>query len=198
MKKIGITGGIGAGKTTVCQIFETLHIPIYYADLRAKRLVDSNKKVRTQLANLLGDDIFDAQTGVYQKEIVAKKIFANPELLQATNQIIHPAVARDGERWNKQQAQKGIAYTLKESALIYEIGIEKEFDAVIVVTAPLEVRIERVQKRNNLTREAILKRISNQLDDAEKTSRAQFVIQNDGISLLIPQVLKIHETIMAW
>ncbi len=196
MKKIGITGGIGSGKTTVCHIFETLNIPVYYADVRARLLIDNDMELRQALKNLLGNQIFDEATGVYQREIVAKLIFKKPELLQQTNKIIHPAVAHDGVVWQRQQAENGASYTLKESALIFEIGIEKEFDAVILVTAPLEMRIERVQKRNNWSRQDVLSRIQNQLADVEKIGRAQFVIQNDGIKALIPQVLAIHKAIL--
>ncbi|MFM2267775.1 MAG: hypothetical protein RL757_1216 [Bacteroidota bacterium] len=196
MKKIGITGGIGSGKTTICHIFETLNIPIYYADVRARLLIDNDMELRQALKNLLGNQIFDAQTGVYQREIVAKLIFEKPELLQQTNEIIHPAVARDGVVWQQQQAENGVPYTLKESALIFEIGIETEFDAVILVTAPLETRIERVQKRNNWSRQDVMSRIQNQLADAEKIGRAQFIIQNDGVKALIPQVLAVHDAIL--
>lgn len=190
MLHVGITGGIGAGKTTVCKLFEVLGIPIYYADDRAKWLMENQQELISGIVQLFGTEAYDAQKHL-NRSYIAQKAFHNPELLQQLNALVHPAVALDGMEW--QQAQSEIPYTLKEAALLFESGSYKLLDKIIVVSAPLELRIQRVMERDGSTREAVLQRISRQIPQEEKEARADFIIRNDGISPLIPQVLSIHQ-----
>lgn len=190
MLHVGITGGIGAGKTTVCKLFEVLGIPIYYADDRAKWLMENQQELISGIVQLFGTEAYDAQKHL-NRSYIAQKAFHNPELLQQLNALVHPAVALDGMEW--QQAQSEIPYTLKEAALLFESGSYKLLDKIIVVSAPLELRIQRVMERDGSTREAVLQRISRQIPQEEKEARADFIIHNDGISPLIPQVLSIHQ-----
>jgi dephospho-CoA kinase len=193
MLKIGITGGIGSGKTTVCKIFETLDIPIYYADDRAKWLMNNDLALKKQLIQHFGEKTYTA-SGVLDRAFIATVVFNNPTQLAALNRFVHPAVARDAAAWH--EAQKNVAYTLKEAALIYEIAAEKQYDAIIAVTAPLNLRIERTMQRDHLDEPAVRARIANQMDEAEKVSRADFVIFNDGKQALVPQVMQIHQAIL--
>jgi dephospho-CoA kinase len=193
MKKVGITGGIGSGKTTVCQLFEILGIPVYYADARAKDLIVNNLEVKEKIIDLFGTEAY-LQDGSYNRAYIAKIVFEDKEKLQQLNQIVHPAVYQDGEDWHK--AQEKVPYTLKEAALLFEGQGYKFMDKVILVVAPEHVRIERVVQRDNSNEEAVKKRIKQQLPDAEKIKLADFIILNDGKAPLVPQVLKIHDRLM--
>lgn len=194
MLHIGITGGIGSGKTTVCKIFETLGIPVYYADIRAKWLMANDPELIQGIKALLGQEAFSRE-GQLNRGWIAAKVLANPELLNQLNGIVHPAVADDGQNW--QDAQKGVPYTLKEAALLFESGNSRFLDKIIVVTAPMEVRIARVMARDMATRETVLGWISKQMPEEEKVARADFIIHNDGNRMLIPQVMEIHRELTA-
>lgn len=194
MLHIGITGGIGSGKTTVCKIFEILGIPIYYADMRAKWLMEHDPTLRESIIALLGEEAY-AVEGRLNRGWIASRVLADPGLLQKLNGLVHPAVAIDGHTW--QEAQSGVPYTLKEAALLYESGNYRSLDKIIVVTAPLEVRIARVTERDKASRETVLGWISKQMPEEEKVAQADFVIQNDGKHPLIPQVLEIHQVLVA-
>lgn len=193
MLKVGITGGIGSGKTTVCKIFETLGIPVYYADDRAKWLMVNKPKVREAIESLFGLEAF--QDGQLNRAWIAKKAFSQPELLEKLNGIVHPAVAKDTLEW--QEAQSKVPYTLKEAALIFESNSHKRLDKVITVTAPVAVRIQRVMQRDGLSESEIQKRIAKQIPDEEKIKQSDYVIQNDGQHSLIHQVLSIHKALIA-
>ncbi|MBK7870120.1 MAG: dephospho-CoA kinase [Saprospiraceae bacterium] len=188
--KVGITGGIGSGKTTVCKIFETLGIPVYYADERAKWLMVNDPDLIKDIKVLFGEAAYDLE-GHLNRKYISDIVFNNPEKLNQLNSLVHPAVAKDGSAWN--QAQVGVPYTLREAALIYEAGINKHLDYVIVVTAPLELRIQRVMQRDQIPREAVEARIDKQMPEEEKVRLGDFVIVNDGEQALIPQVLAIHQ-----
>jgi len=189
-KKIGITGGIGSGKTTVCKLFETLGIPVYYADERAKWLMTQDAELMRGIKQLFGEAAYTAE-GTLNRAHVAKLAFSDSKKLAQLNALVHPAVQRDGESWH--HAQQNVPYTLKEAALLYESGSYKNLDQIIVVTAPLEVRIQRVVQRDDLSRSAVEERINQQLPEADKVQRADFVIYNDGIQSLVRQVLAIHQ-----
>lgn len=189
MLKVGITGGIGSGKTTVCRIFETLGIPVYYADDRAKWLMIHSAEVKEKIIRLFGEEAY--KNGSLNREFIAGIVFKAPEKLQQLNQIVHPAVKKDGQEWHL--SQKGVPYTLKEAALIFESGSFKDLDKVITVFAPKEVRIQRILARDQTTREAVEARMDNQMPEEEKIARADFVIYNDGQHSLIKQVYAIHE-----
>ncbi len=186
---VGITGGIGSGKTTVCQIFEALGIPVYYADERAKWLMVHDSELKQGIQNLFGATAYNAE-GQLNRRHIAQIVFNNPEQLQQLNALVHPAVARDAEAWNR--ALANVPYTLREAALIYEASIDKHLDKVIVVTAPLPLRIQRVVQRDRVAPAEVEARIAQQLPEEEKVRRADYVIVNDGAQSLITQVLKIH------
>ncbi len=189
MLKVGITGGIGSGKTTVCKIFEMLGIPVYYADDRAKWLMTNAPEVKKAIIQLFGEKAY--QDDSLNRPYIAHIVFNDPDKLQELNGIVHPAVRKDGQDWHL--SQKNVPYTLKEAALIFESGSFKDLDKVITVFAPKEVRIERIIARDHISREAVEARIDKQMPEEEKIALADFVIYNDGRQSLIKQVYAIHE-----
>jgi dephospho-CoA kinase len=191
--KVGITGGIGSGKTTVCRIFETLGIPVYYADDRAKMLMVERLQLRGVIESLFGTDAYSADNQLNRAHIAAIA-FQHPEKLKALNAAVHPAVLEDGEAWHFAQ---NAPYTLKEAALLFESGSYMHLDKIITVFTPVETRIERVLLRGGITKADIEARIAKQMPDDEKVQRADFVIYNDGAQPLIPQVLAIHRQLLA-
>lgn len=193
MLKAGITGGIGSGKTTVCKIFETLGIPVYYADDRAKWLMTHDEHLMSEIRNAFGADAYTPD-GQLNRAYLSGVVFSDAEKLKQLNALVHPAVFNDGSAWH--QAQTGAPYTLREAALLYESGSYKAIDKMIVVTAPLALRIARVMERDNISEAAVRARIEKQWPEEEKIKRADYVIYNDGAQLLVPQVLKIHRALM--
>ncbi len=193
IKHIGITGGIGSGKTTVCKIFETLGIPVYYADDRAKWLMTHDTDLIAGIQQIFGEAAY-FENGELNRPYIGQIAFNNAEKLAQLNALVHPAVLRDGNEW--QQAQQHVPYTLKEAALLYESGSYLDLDQMIVVTAPKEVRIQRVMQRDQLSREAVEARIDKQMPEEEKVKKADFVIYNDGEKALIPQILSIHHQLI--
>ena len=189
MLRVGITGGIGSGKSTVCRIFATLGIPIYYADIRAKELMISDSDVIHQIKNLFGKNAYD-ESGHLNRKFIAEQAFQNKNLLRQLNAIVHPAVFRDTLEWYQTNHEK--AYTLYEAAIMFESGSYKFLDKVITVFAPLEDRIARTIKRDNISREEVLERIDKQMPEEEKMNRADYIIYNDHSQPLIEQVLNIH------
>jgi len=190
MLKIGITGGIGSGKTTVCKIFEKFGIPVYYADDRAKKLMVENPEIVEKIKSIFGKRAYHKSGSLYRQHI-ARIAFSKPEKLKQLNAVVHPAVAKDSMDWIK--AQKNVPYTLKEAALLVEVGSYKLLDKLIVVTAPQTVRIQRVMNRDKTDRKAVEARISKQMPEEEKLKFADFEIKNDGSESLIKQVWEIHE-----
>jgi dephospho-CoA kinase len=194
MLKIGITGGIGTGKTTACEIFEKLGVPVYYADDRAKWLQNNQPEVIAALKALFGAFIY--KDGILDRAAVGSIVFTDKEKLEKLNAIVHPAVFQDSENWQEQQRNSGKAYTLKEAALLFETGSNKQLDKIIVVSAPLELRVKRVMQRDTLSREEVLKRISSQMPQEEKENLADFVIQNEDLKDLEDQIKSVHEHIL--
>ena len=189
MQHLGITGGIGSGKTTVCKIFETLGIPVYYADERAKYLMSHDPKLIAGITELFGQEAF-LEPQVLNRAHIAQIAFNDKEKLNQLNALVHPAVAQDGLNW--QAAQQNVPYTLKEAALLFESGSYRTLDKIIVVAAPLELRIQRVMARDGAKREEVEARISKQMPEEVKVSLADFIVNNDGVHALIPQVMAIH------
>ncbi len=192
MLKVGITGGIGSGKTTVCKIFELLEIPIYYADDRAKWLMVNDQKLIQQLKEAFGTEVY-LESGELNRSYLANIVFNDRNQLNVLNGIVHPAVHLDGEQWH--QNQKEVPFTLKEAALFFENGSYTQMDKMITVVAPEDIRIQRVISRDNTNAEAVKARINKQLPDSEKVKLSDFVIQNDGSQSLILQVLPIFSTL---
>lgn len=194
--RVGITGGIGSGKTTVCQIFEALGIPVYYADHWAKWLINNEDALKKGIVEIFGQEAYTPD-GAYNRPFVAKVVFENKQKLAALNALVHPAVEQNSRSWHEEQAALGVPYTLKEAALIIESGSHHFLDFLIVVTAPEALRIQRVVQRDGVTKEQVSARMANQMPEAEKVVLADFVIVNDGTQALIPQVWRIHQTILA-
>ena len=188
MKIIGITGGIGSGKSTVCKIFSTLGIPVFYADVEARKVYDE-PAIKKQVIALLGPKAYTGKG--LDREFVAQKVFSDSDLLEKLDLIVHPAVALRFSDWCKKN--KDAVYVLKEAAILFESGTDKDTSAVITVTAPHELKIKRIEERDDISVEDIEKRIKNQWSDEEKIKRSAFVIKNDEVDPLIPQVLKIHK-----
>jgi len=195
--RVGITGGIGSGKTTVCRIFEAFGVPVYDADYWAKWLIVNDPEVRTAIVGLFGPEAY-LPDGTYNRPFVAAIVFENPEKLAGLNAVVHPAVERHSHAWHGQQVHAGCRYTLKEAALMVESGSHRFLDALIVVTAPEEIRIHRVMERDGVSEAAVQARLRNQMPEAEKVALADYVIVNDGLHLLIPQVWAVHRNLLAF
>jgi dephospho-CoA kinase len=193
--RIGITGGIGSGKTLVSGMFATLGIPVYDADAGARRLIVEDGTVRQAIIGLLGPDAYFPD-GSYNREWVAGIVFKDAEKLAALNHIVHPAVERDSMAWHLREAEKGVPYTLKEAALMIESGGYRFLDRLILVTAPEAMRIQRVMARDTQSAEQVQARIRAQLSEADKRKYADFVLENDGKKALIPQVWAVHQAIL--
>lgn len=186
---VGLTGGIGSGKSTVAKLFEVMGVPVYNSDLRAKEMY-YDPDVKEQVIRLLGTNAYD-EKGKLNPPHISSIIFRDTQILHKVNGIIHPAVEKDFQNFIKQHSDKKLV--LKESALIFEAGIYKKLDKTILVTSPLELRIARVQSRDNISREDVIKRINHQLPDEEKSPISDFIIRNDEVTGLIPQVLEVFE-----
>jgi dephospho-CoA kinase len=193
MKIVGITGGIGSGKTTVCKIFELLGIPVFYADMEAKKLYE-NKIIISKIVKLFGEKILDSKRKVNKKKL-AEIVFNNSTLLATLNAIIHPEVKRQFEAWKKKR--KGAKYVIKEAAIMIESGSHKYIDFLVSVTADKALRIKRITNRDKVTSKAVEKRMSEQISDAERSNYSDAIIVNNGERSLIEQALKIHQQILA-
>lgn len=188
MLKIGITGGIGTGKSTICEIFALLRIPVYNADKAAKRLMATNENLKKNLIATFGTATFTS-TRELDTTFLAKKVFADEKALKQLNALVHPAVLADFDQWCSQQKAP---YVLKEAALLIESGSYKQCDYTILVESPIALRIKRLLNRDNSTEAQISARIANQLPDEEKAKVANFLLLNDEEHLLIPQILALH------
>ena len=186
--RIGITGGIGSGKSYICAEFAALGIPIYSADTRAKWLMQNNEALKEQLIKQFGVQVFD--NGVLDRQYLAAKVFHNKSELSALNAIVHPAVAIDFEQWNA--VQNNAPYTIKEAALMFETDMHKQMDKTILVHAPIDVRILRVMKRDGVSQEQVEARMRNQMSDDDKMSLADYIINNDGDREVEKVVVKLN------
>lgn len=188
---IGLTGGIGSGKTTVAAMFKDLGVAVYNSDLEAKRLMKEDPEIRTAITTLFGERAY--QNNELNRKLLAEKAFNNKELLNALNKIVHPAVREDFKSWAKKQQGH---YVIQEAAILFENGGYMEFDKMILVTAPKKVRIARIKERDNLTEKAILERMQHQWPVKKKKELAQFVIKNKNLEDTRNQVRNIHKQIL--
>ena len=186
MLKIGLTGGIGSGKSTVAKIFEQLGIPVYYADSAAKRIMNADPILMAELVNSFGSEVY--VDGELNRAHLSGIVFNDKKKLDLLNSIVHPATIRDSESWMSSQKAP---YAIKEAALIFESGSQDQLDYVIGVSAPESLRIQRAMQRDGLTREAVKERIQNQLSESIKMRLCHFVIRNDEQQLVIPQVIEL-------
>lgn len=192
MFKVGVTGGMGSGKTLVCRIFEILSVPVYYADFHAKRLLESDPGIREELSRLFGPSVISKDR--IDKVKIAQIIFNDIHALKSMNGIIHPAVRKDFDAWVSKITD--CDYVIEEAAILFESGAYKLLDFSITVSAPEEMRIKRVTLRDNATRESVLSRLRNQMNEEERNRLADVVILNDESELLIPQVVGLHNRIL--
>ena len=192
MLRIGLTGGIGSGKSTVAAIFETLGIPVYYADTAARRMMNEDAALKAQIIEHFGEGLYT--DGKLNREQMAALVFNQPAQLSLLNSLVHPATIADAEKW---MATRHSPYAIKEAALIFESGSEKQLDYVIGVKAPEDIRMQRAMQRDGISKEQVQARMDKQMNEQEKLNRCDFIIHNDEQSLLIPQVVSLHQQLTA-
>jgi dephospho-CoA kinase len=188
MVRVGLTGGIGSGKSTVAHVFEILGIPVYYADKEAKRLMNEDPEIRRQLIQQFGQEAYS--DNLLNRRFIAEIVFRDKEKLRLLNSLIHPITIARAEEW---MTKHNAPYVIKEAALIFESGSQEGLDYVIGVSAPLAVRIQRTIKRDGVTRDEVMARMENQIQESIKMRLCDFVIRNDDEHLVLPQVLALHE-----
>ena len=194
--QVGITGGIGAGKTFISKIFEILRIDVYYADERAKWLQSHNPTLVHQIRKAFGHQAYDSE-GRLNRTFLAGEVFSDRKKLALLNELVHPRVAEDYRQWVKQRADQ--PYTIKEAALLFETGSYQQLDKIITVNAPEEIRVQRVLQRDPYrSREQLMRIIRQQLSDEERSRRADYTINNSGQTLVLPQVLPIHDNLIKY
>lgn len=188
MKKVGLTGGIGSGKTTVARVFQSLGVPVFNADTVAREIVSKDPLTKQKIIDLLGEEAFI--NGEYNRPFVASRVFKEKHLLEKLNAIIHPATIKAFEDWFRLQ---NAAYVIKEAAILFESGSHKGVDVTITVNAPEQIRLERVLNRDNTTEAQVRSRMMSQFTDEQRAGIADHVIVNDDVTPVLPQVLKLHE-----
>ncbi|WP_344929572.1 dephospho-CoA kinase [Aquimarina addita] len=191
MKVVGLTGGIGSGKSTIANMFSKLGVPVYIADDEAKKIMNEDETVKNEISKLLGEESYIE--GKLNRPFVATAVFNKKSLLTALNSIVHPAVKLHFDNWKHKQKAP---YVIKEVAILFENGGHKQYDYTILVTAPKEIRIQRVLQRDHITREQILARMNNQWEDSKKVPLANYVLKNDKLEDIWLQVNKIHNILM--
>lgn len=192
MLKVGVTGGIGSGKSLVCSIISAMGFPVYNADLEARTIIDTDPTVIGAIVNLFGESVY--VHGLLDRKKVGALVFSNPALLNQLNMIVHPAVARHFDQWVEQYEHR--ALVVKETAILFESGAYRSVDRVVAVTAPLELRVERVVTRDGVSPEEVMKRIGNQLPEEVVRARSHYIIENDSSKLLLPQVVNVVERLL--
>jgi len=192
MLKIGLTGGIGSGKSTIAKIFEVLDIPVYYADVEANRIMHEDETIIQKIIDAFGEKSY--LNHKLNKTFISSIIFKDILKKEILNDIVHPATILDSMNWSAKQRSP---YIIKEAALIFESASEKNLDYIIGVCAPLDLRINRIINRDNITEEQAIARMASQMNEDEKMNKCDFVINNNEIELVIPQVITLHEHLLA-
>ena len=192
MYKVGVTGGIGSGKSLICSVFGTFGVPVYIADMRARYLLEQDQDMILSLKIAFGENIYSCDK--LDNQALADRVFTDRQALQRLNSIVHPAVEQDFTEWVGRQ--HGCDYVIQETAILFESGAWKMMDLVVSVSAPEELRIQRVISRSSLSREEVLARIRNQMDQDEVNRRADVIIYNDDEHLVLPQIVDLHEKIL--
>ena len=191
MLRVGITGGIGSGKSTVARIFATLGIPVYFADEETRRLMNNDPAIHRQLVDFFGPQAYTGEG--LNRAYIASQVFNDPEKLAVLNSITHPPTIEHADRWMEQFTNSGLPFTLKEAALIFESGSARQLDFVIGVYSPLSLRIKRIMDRDGITAEEVRQRIDRQMDENIKMKLCDAVLVNDEVQPLLPQVLALYE-----
>jgi dephospho-CoA kinase len=192
MFRVGLTGGIGSGKTLVCSILEKLGVSVYHADKEARKLMDSDVHLRAGIVKMFGEQAY-AKDGL-NRAFLAGAVFGSNEKLSGLNRLVHPVVREDFIRWIALQG--GSPYVVEEAAILFESGAAGEMDLSVLVYAAEELRIRRVMERDQVERELVLKRMGHQMSEEEKMKRVDHVIHNDGVKMLLPQVIELHDLIL--
>lgn len=195
MLRIGLTGGIGSGKTTACRIFSALGIPVYNSDNRAKVIMDTNADVIAEIKSFLGEEAYS--NGKPDRKYIASRVFSDKPLLKKLNAAVHPAVIRDFIRWSESLDECDTPYVIQENAILFEGGFDKDMDYNITINAPEEERIGRAVERDNSQPELIRKRMNNQMTDSVREQLADFTLHNAETDLLVPQILALHEKLLS-
>jgi dephospho-CoA kinase len=189
--KVGITGGIGSGKSSVCRVFEVLNIPVFSADRIASQIMSDDDSIINGINIIAGKNVYPG--GSLDKKALSDIIFNDKEKLHQVDSLVHPAVIKHFFRWMQEQSSE---YVIMEAAILFESGAAKFMDKVITVNAPLEERIERTMQRNNLSRNEVTERIRNQMDDAARAKKSDYIINNAENDMILPVVLQIHNEIL--
>lgn len=192
MIKLGLTGGIGSGKTTVAEIFESLGVPVYYSDFWAKKLTNSNTEIISKLKKEFGYKIY-SKDKTLNKVLLSKIIFSDKSKLEIVNKIIHPVVKNHFDNWADIQEKTKHKYIIKEAAILFESGAYKQVNKVIIVSTELDLRIARLQKRDGSSKDDISKKIASQMPEEEKIKLSDYIIYNNENDMLLPQVLKFQD-----
>ena len=195
MISVCITGGVGSGKSVVCKIFRQFHVPVYEADVEAKKLYESEPEISERIKKEISEDVFDKKGKPDRKKLFSL-VFGDESFLKKLNKIVHPFVLCHFSEWKKHYSSS--PYVIMESAILFESTTDKDCDKVITVSAPLELRIQRTMQRDKRTREEVELIIKKQWSDEEKEKRSDFIIVNDEIQLVIPQVIEIHNCIISF
>ncbi len=190
--KVGLTGGIGSGKTLVCSVLEKLGVAVYYADSEARRLMNSDPELVLQISGLFGNKAYEG--GILNREFLAQRVFKDKVLLTRLNELVHPAVRKDFSRWASEQ--KPAFYVVEEAAILFESGSDRNMDLTIGVFAEKELRVQRVMQRDGIAREQVRVRINSQMNEKEKMEKADIVIYNDGKLMILPQIINMHNAIL--
>ena len=190
-RRLGITGGIGSGKTTVCRIFRVLGVPVFVADVAARQLMNNDPVIRSEINKIAGKDLYEG--GELDRRELARLIFNEPDMLQKVNASVHPAVLREFEAWS---SVIDAPYVIMEAAILFEARADRLVDRVISISAPVEERISRVMGRSEISREEVLERINNQMEDNEREEQSYYVINNADNEMIIPEILKIHDDML--
>lgn len=189
--KLGITGGIGSGKTSVCKVFNVLGIPVFSADPEAREIMDNDRIIKREINEIVGKNIYPG--GQLNRMELASLIFNNRDLLEKVNSLVHPIVFEHFNRWAEKQTTP---YVIMEAAILFESGASKLVDRVATIVAPVEERISRVTRRNKLNRDQVMERINNQMTDEERIKMSDYVINNSENNMIIPVILRINEDLL--
>jgi dephospho-CoA kinase len=190
-KRLGVTGGIGSGKTTVCRIFRVLGVPVFVADVVAREIMEDDLSLREEINAIIGRDLYI--TGSLDRKELARIIFNSPDMLQKVNAAVHPAVLKFFDGWADSSEA---SYVIMESAILFEARADTHVDRVLTLSVPVEERIARVMGRNDLSREQVIERIKNQMEDAEREEQSHYIINNSDNEMIIPEILKIHNDML--
>lgn len=191
--KLGVTGGIGSGKTSVCRVFNVLGIPVFYADQEAREIMENEDGIIRRINTITGKNLY--RDGSLNRKELATLIFNNNVLLEKVNALVHPVVVDHFNKWEKEQSSP---YVIMEAAILFESGASKYMDRIATIIAPKEERVERAVQRSGLSKEQVLERMRNQMDDDERVKLSDYVIHNSENDMIIPSILKIHELILTF